>query len=118
MRLDKKVALITGASSGIGAGVAKRFAAEGASVVVNYRPNSPNDCAAAEAAVTSLGTRCIAVEADVSKRDHAEAMVARIVAEFGRIDICVNNAGIEIKHDFLDTTDDEWNRVLGVNLYG
>jgi glucose 1-dehydrogenase len=118
MRLENKVALITGASSGIGAGVAARFAAEGARVAVNYRPNSPRDCAAAEDAVAAFANGSIAVEADVSKRDQAEAMVERMVRECGRIDICINNAGIEVKHDFLDATDEEWNRVLGVNLYG
>jgi glucose 1-dehydrogenase len=118
MRLENKVALITGASSGIGAGVAARFAAEGALVAVNYRPGSPRDRDAADAAVATFGTRCIAVEADVSRRDHVEAMIGRVVAELGRIDICLNNAGIETKRDFLDTTDDEWNRVIGVNLYG
>src|SRR5882757_9189727 len=104
MRLKDKVALITGASSGIGAGVASRFAAEGALVAVNYRPGSPKDRAAAESAAASFGTRSIAVEADVSKRDQVEAMVARITGELGRIDICLNNAGIEIKHDFLETS--------------
>ena len=118
MRLKDKVALITGASSGIGAGVAARFAAEGARVAVNYRPGSPKDCDAAQNAVAGFQTKSIAVEADVSKRDHVEAMVSRVVSELGRIDICINNAGIEIKRDFLDTTDEEWHRVLGVNTYG
>ena len=118
MRLQDKVALITGASSGIGAGVAKRFAAEGARVAVNYRASSPTDRGAAEQAAAGFGNGSIAVEADVSNRAQAEAMVARVVQELGRIDICINNAGIEIKHDFLDATDDDWNRVLGVNLYG
>jgi len=118
MRLKDKVALITGASSGIGAGVAARFAAEGARVAVNYRPGSPKDCDAAQNAVAGFQTKSIAVEADVSKRDQVEAMVSRVVSELGRIDICINNAGIEIKRDFLDTTDEEWHRVLGVNTYG
>jgi glucose 1-dehydrogenase len=87
-------------------------------VALNYRPGSPTDRAAAESAAARFATKSIAVEADVSKRDQVEAMVSRVTAELGRIDVCVNNAGIEIKHDFLDTTDDEWNRVLGVNLYG
>src|SRR5947199_6820938 len=99
MRLKDKVALITGASSGIGAGVAARFAAEGAHVAVNYRPGSPKDRDAAQAAVAGFATKSIAVEADVSRRDHVEAMVTRIVAELGRIDVCINNAGIEIKRD-------------------
>ena len=118
MRLKDKVALITGASSGIGAGVAARFAAEGAKVAVNYRPGSPKDRDAAETAVGSYTTKSIAVEADVAKRDQVEAMVARVVSELGRIDICLNNAGIEIRRPFLETTDDEWNRVLSVNTYG
>jgi glucose 1-dehydrogenase len=118
MRLKDKVALITGASTGIGAGVAARFAAEGAKVAVNYRPGSPKDRDAAELAVKGFSAKGIAVEADVSKRDQVEAMVSRVVSELGRIDICLNNAGIEIRRPFLETTDDEWNRVLGVNLFG
>ena len=118
MRLQDKVALVTGASSGIGAAVAARFAAEGAHVAVNYRPNSPKDRDAAEQAAASFGTRSIAVEADVSNRAMVDAMVARVVEEFGRVDIVVNNAGIEIKRGFLEATDDEWNRVIGVNLFG
>src|SRR4051794_2253996 len=117
-RLKDKVALITGASSGIGAAVAARFAAEGARVAVNYRSGSDKDRDAASRAAAGFPTKSIAVEADVSKRDQAEAMVARIVEELGRIDICINNAGIEIKRDFLETTDEEWHRVIGVNLYG
>jgi len=116
MRLQGKVALITGASSGIGAGIAERFAAEGAHVALNYR--SESDTAMAERAAAALATPSIAVRADVSHRDEVEAMVQRVVAELGRIDICVNNAGIEIKRPFLETPDDEWRRVLDVNLYG
>jgi glucose 1-dehydrogenase len=114
MRLRDKAALVTGASSGIGAAVAERFAAEGAHVAVNYHRGR----AAAERLAAALPTRAIAVEGDVSVREQVEAMVARVVAELGRIDICVCNAGIEIKRAFLETPDDEWERVLRVNLYG
>jgi glucose 1-dehydrogenase len=117
MRLQDKVALVTGANSGIGKGIALRFAAEGAHVAVNYLPGGTRQ-ADAEAIVAQFGTAGIAVGGDVSKREDVERMVAEIVAKFGRLDIAVNNAGIEIKKPFLDVTDDEWNRVIAVNLYG
>src|ERR1035437_8993414 len=118
MRLENKVALITGASSGIGKAIATRFAAEGAHVAVNYRPGSPADKEAARAEAASFGPTSKALTADVSKREDVERMMAEIIAEFGRIDIAVNNAGIEIKKPFLEVTDDEWNKVLAVNLFG
>ncbi len=118
MRLKDKVALVTGASSGIGKAIATRFAAEGAHVAVNYRPGSAKDTQAALAEVASFGTEALAVEADVSKREDVERMIAQVVEKFGRVDICVNNAGIEIKRPFLEVTDDEWNKVIAVNLYG
>ena len=118
MRLKDRVALITGASSGIGKAIAGRFAAEGAHVVVNYRPGSAMDSEAAQAEAESFGPSSIAVAADVSKREDVERMIAEIVKQFGRIDIAINNAGIEIKKPFLDVTDDEWNKVIAVNLYG
>jgi glucose 1-dehydrogenase len=118
MRLKGKIALITGASSGIGKAIATRFAAEGAHVVVNYRPGSAMDSEAAQAEATSFGPSSIAVVADVSKRKDVERMMAEIIKEFGRIDIAINNAGIEIKKPFLEVTDEEWSTVLAVNLYG
>ena len=117
MRLKDKVAFITGANSGIGKGIAERFAAEGAHVAVNYLPGGTRDADAA-AEVATFGTTGIAVGGDVSKREDVERMIAEVVAKFGRIDIAVNNAGIEIKRPFLEVTDDEWNRVIGVNLFG
>ena len=117
MRLKDKVALITGASSGIGKGIAERFAAEGAHVAVNYLPRGANQ-KDAEAVVAALGTPGMAVGADVSQRAEVERMVADVVARFGRLDIVVNNAGIEIKKPFLEVGDDEWNKVIAVNLYG
>ena len=117
MRLENKVALITGANSGIGKGIAERFAAEGAHVAVNYLPGGTRQ-ADAEAQVASLPTPGIAVGGDVSKREDVERMFAEVVGKFGRIDIAVNNAGIEIKKPFLEVTDDEWNRVINVNLFG
>ena len=117
MRLQDKVALITGANSGIGKGIAIRFAQEGAHVAVNYLPGGTRD-ADAQAEVAAFATESIAVGGDVSKRDDVQSMVDATVAKFGRLDILINNAGIEINKPFLDTTDDEWNRVLNVNLFG
>lgn len=117
MRLKDKVAFITGANSGIGKGIAERFAAEGAHVAVNYLPGGTRE-ADANAEVATFGTTGIAVGGDVSKRADVERMIAEVVAKFGRIDIAVNNAGIEIKKPFVDVTDDEWNLVIGVNLFG
>lgn len=118
MRLQDKVALITGASSGIGKAIAKRFAAEGAHVVVNYRPGGDMDDEAAQAEAASFEPSSIAVAADVSKRQDVESMMEEIIRQFGRLDIAINNAGIEIKKPFLEVTDEEWNKVIAVNLYG
>ena len=117
MRLQDKVAFITGANSGIGKGIAERFAAEGAHVAVNYLPGGTRE-ADAEAEVATFGATGIAVGGDVSKREDVERMLAEVVAKFGRIDIAINNAGIEIKRPFLEVTDDEWNKVIQVNLFG
>ena len=117
MRLKDKVALVTGAGSGIGEAIARRFAAEGAHVVVNYRPEGRHAQSAIDL-VKDLATESLAVPADVSQRDGVESMVAEAVKKFGRLDVAVNNAGIEKKTAFVDITDDEWNQILNVNLYG
>src|ERR1700704_6709601 len=118
MRLKDKVALVTGAGSGIGKAIATRFAAEGAHVVVNFRPGGQADAEAAQAEAASFDTNSIAVAADVSKREDVERMMEEILKQFGRIDIAINNAGIEFKKPFLEVTDQEWNKVIAVNLFG
>ncbi len=117
MRLKDKVVLITGANSGIGKGIAERFAAEGAHVAVNYLPGGTRD-AETQKQIAAYATEGLAVAADVAKRDQVEAMFKAVVAKFGRLDVAINNAGIEIKKAFVDVTDDEWNRVINVNLFG
>ena len=121
MKLQSKIAVITGANSGIGAAIATRFAAEGAHVCVNYRPDPENE-KQAHAQIEELqrthNVECLAVAADVTKREQLEAMFGQIVAKFGRLDIAVNNAGIEIQKPFLEVPDDEWNKVMQVNCYG
>lgn len=118
MRLQNKVALVTGASSGIGKAIATRFAAEGATVVVNYRSGLRDDHVAAQALIAQLGAPACALAADVSQRSEVEAMFEQIVSRFGRLDIAVSNAGIENNKPFLDVSDEEWNAVMSVNLFG
>ena len=117
MRPKDEAALVTGASSGIGRAIAERFASEGAHVAVNYLPHGRNE-ADARAVVDALATPGVAAAADVSRREDVERMVAGVVEKFGRLDIAVSNAGIEIKRPFLEVTDEEWERVIAVNLYG
>jgi glucose 1-dehydrogenase len=117
MRLKDKVAIVTGANSGIGRAIAERFAAEGAHVAVNYRANAGHEEEVAEM-LKAFPTPGMGAPGDVSKRADVEQMIAQVVQRFGRLDIAVSNAGIEIKKPFLEVTDDEWNKVLSVNLYG
>ena len=117
LRLKGKAAVVTGASRGIGRAIAERFAAEGARVAVNYLPRGQNE-AEARAVADGLATPGMIVAADVSSRAEVERMFAEVVEKFGRLDVAVCNAGIEIKRPFLEVTDEEWNAVISVNLYG
>jgi NAD(P)-dependent dehydrogenase (short-subunit alcohol dehydrogenase family) len=109
------VALVTGASRGIGRGIAEVFADEGADVAVNYVA-SANGAGSVVEYVKGKGRRAIAVQADVSKRGEVEPMIDRVWRELGPIDILVNNAGIETIVPFLELTDDQWTRLVDVNL--
>jgi glucose 1-dehydrogenase len=117
MQLKDKVAIATGASSGIGRSIALAFAGEGAAVAVNYARNVEG----AEAAIQEIadgGGRAVAVQADVSKPEDVKNLVGQTVQRFGRLDVMVNNAGVEHKMSFLDTPLDVWEEVLAVNLTG
>jgi 3-oxoacyl-[acyl-carrier protein] reductase len=117
MKLDGKVALVTGGSRGIGKAICLMYAAEGASVAVNYTKGA----AEAEAVVTeiqAMGGKAIAVQADVSQRAQVKKMVAATIKAFGSLDILVNNAGILIPTNLMETTDEQWDRVMDVNLKG
>lgn len=115
MKLQNKVALITGASRGIGRGIAEVFAEEGADVAVNY-VNSEQAAEDVAAYVRSKGRRAITVKADVPNRPQVEAMIEAVWEELGPIDILVNNAGIETIIPFLELTDEQWTRLVDVNL--
>jgi 3-oxoacyl-[acyl-carrier protein] reductase len=115
--LEGKVAIVTGASRGIGRAIAERFAAEGARVVVNYVSGSSN----AEKVVTGIVARggdAIAVQADVSRRRDVAALITATLDRFGRIDILVNNAGIMVTKGVLETSEDDWDRTIDINLKG
>ena len=116
MRLKGKVALVTGAGGGLGTAIAKRFADEGASLLCSDR-----DVARAEvtaAAITKSGGSAYAFRADVADPLQCEAQVAETVRRFGRIDVAVNNAGIALHKLALDTSLEDWDRVLRINLTG
>jgi glucose 1-dehydrogenase/3-oxoacyl-[acyl-carrier protein] reductase len=117
MKLQGKVALITGSSRGIGRGIAEVFAEQGADVAVNYIASAR---AAEEVAgwIRAKGRRAITVQADVAARAGVEVMVDLVWNELGPIDILVNNAGIETIVPFLDLTDEQWTRLTDVNLRG
>lgn len=117
MRLQNKVAIVTGAASGIGQAIAVRFAREGASVVVNY-VGSPETPHRTEEQIAGFGGKTIAVAADVSKAAEVQNLIERTVQEFGRIDIVVNNAGIEKKAAFVDFPLEDLQKILAVNLIG
>ncbi len=114
MRLENKTAIVTGGARGIGLAIAKRYAAEGAKVVI-----ADVDAAAGEAAASALGdANCSFVLADVGDRRDADRLVAEACRRFGGIDVLVNNAGIVHGADFLDIEEADFDRVLRTNLKG
>jgi len=117
LRLENKVALITGAGRGIGRGIAEVFADEGAAVAVNY-VESVDEAEAVADYVRSKGRRAMTVHADVSKRAEVEPMIEKVWSTLGPVDILVNNAGIETIVPFLELTDEQWTRLTDVNLRG
>ena len=116
-KLDGKVALVTGSGRNIGRATVLRLAAEGAHVVVNSRTNQAEADAVAREA-EALGVKALAVLADVSRPDQVEAMVARALSEFGRVDILINNAAIRPHKPFRELTIPDWEAVRGVVLDG
>jgi 3-oxoacyl-[acyl-carrier protein] reductase len=117
MKFSGKVALVTGANSGIGEAVALYLAEEGADVVVNYLQNT-SEAEKVVKEIQAMGRRALAVKADVSSSADVKAMFEQIIREFSTLDILVNNAGIGNFASTVDMKDDVWNKMLGVHLYG
>ena len=113
MRLRNKVAVITGAAQGIGLACAKRFLEEGARVVI-----SDVNAAVGKKAAKSLGAKCKFAPCDVGNKQEVDRLIARTVREFGRLDICVSNAGTVHIADFLDISEADFDKVIRVNLKG
>jgi glucose 1-dehydrogenase len=117
MKLENKVAIVTGSATGIGEAIAIRFAREGAAVVVDYvgKPDAPGDV---EKKIANFGGKSMSVEADVSDPNQVQSLIESAVKAFGRLDIVVNNAGIEKKAAFVDYPAEELHKILAVNLVG
>ena len=116
-KLSNQTALVTGANSGIGAGVAKSLGQAGANVIINY-VSRPEDAEALVNEIKGYGVDALAIQADVSKEDQVQAMFKQAVQHFGTVDILVNNAGLQRDAAFHEMTFDQWNLVINVNLTG
>jgi len=113
---SKRVALVTGSGRGIGKAIALTFARAGADIVVVDIDLPSAEKTAKE--ISAMGRRALALRVDVSRQEEVEEVVKRAIADFGHIDILVNNAGTIVRKPMLEFTDDDWNKVLAVNLMG
>jgi glucose 1-dehydrogenase len=115
MKLSGKAALVTGSSQGIGRAIALRLAAEGADIIVNYRSH-PDGAAAVVKKIEQSDRRAFAVKTDLSDTTAIQRLMDEALAHFGRLDILVNNAGIETRAPFLEVSEEDYDKVLDVNL--
>src|SRR5277367_165379 len=113
--LQGKVAIVTGGNTGIGQAVVLALAEQGASVVIDYVSN-PEATEDLERKIADLGEAAVAVEADVSKIEDLQRMIDTAVSAYGRLDIMVNNAGVETRTSILDTTEAQYEKVMAINL--
>ena len=117
LNFTDRVVVITGASKGVGAGIASRFSQAGANLVINYR-RSRDQASALVAAIEERGGSAIAVAGDVTERAQVEGLCETTVSTFGHIDTWVNNAGVYPLHNLMEMKDDAWRDVIDANLYG
>ena len=115
MSLKGKIAIVTGGNSGIGKAIALGLAQSGANIVIDYIAN-PQAADALERQIVALGDTAIGVEADVSKVEELQTLIDAAVKAFGRVDVMVNNAGVETRTSVLDTTEAQYDKVLSINL--
>ena len=117
MRLQGKTAIVTGAGTGIGQAIAVAFARDGASVVVDY-VGDESVAKDTTGQIEAIGGKCLSVAADISNPDQVSSLIHQCIQAFGKLDIFVNNAGIEKKFAFVDYPLEEWQKIVAVNLTG
>jgi len=115
MPLQNKVAIVTGGNSGIGKAIALGLARAGANIVIDY-VSDPAATDALEQEIVALGERAIGIDADVSRLDQLQTLIDAAVSQFGNVDVMVNNAGVETRTSVLDTTEEQYEKVLSINL--
>ena len=117
MKLTNKIAVVTGASSGIGAGIARAFGAQGATVIVNYA-SSKAGADAVVASIEAAGGKAVALQADMSKAADVANLFERVKADYGTLDILVNNAGVAVFEMVAEMTEDAFHKQFNVNVLG
>jgi glucose 1-dehydrogenase len=115
MPLQNRVAIVTGGNSGIGKAIAVGLARAGANIVIDY-VSDPSATDALEREIAALDERAIGVDADVSRVDQLQTLIDAAVTQFGRVDVMINNAGVETRTSVLDTTEEQYEKVLSINL--
>src|SRR5690242_18912253 len=115
MSLNGKVAIVTGGNSGIGKAIVFELARQDANLVIDYVVH-PEAAEEEESSIAAMGDQAIGVQADVSKVEDLQKLIDAAVKTFGRVDVMINNAGVETRTSILDTTEQQYDRVMNINL--